>query len=216
MNPNDFKLGMRRLAAGVSLITTVHDGVRHGLVATAVNSVTADPPTLLVCINKSASAHDHVDQAGVLCVNILAHEHEAVAARFSSPWTGRSASIPGTGAASPQARRRSPIASCRSTARSGRWCPTSRTRSSSRRSSGGGLGGGDQPLALSRRQVSQPRGATARAALCHRLTGRHFLVLAPRIKAGALCSGFCFFVRPPAIAGLECAGCRPNLALGFL
>lgn len=85
MNPNDFKLGMRRLAAGVSLITTVHDGVRHGLVATAVNSVTADPPTLLVCINKSASAHDHVHQAGILCVNILAHEHESVAGRFSSP-----------------------------------------------------------------------------------------------------------------------------------
>jgi Conserved protein/domain typically associated with flavoprotein oxygenases, DIM6/NTAB family len=85
MTPDDFKLGMRRLAAGVSLITTVNRGQRHGLVATAVNSVTADPPTLLVCINKTASAHDHVAEAGLLCVNILADEHEAVAGRFSSP-----------------------------------------------------------------------------------------------------------------------------------
>ncbi|AVF05149.1 MULTISPECIES: flavin reductase family protein [Devosia] len=84
MTPDDFKLGMRRLAAGVSLITTTNRGVRHGLVATAVNSVTADPPTLLVCINKNASAHDHVAEAGLLCVNVLSDEHEAVAGRFSS------------------------------------------------------------------------------------------------------------------------------------
>jgi len=85
MHNQDFKLGMRRLAAGVSLITTVNGGVRHGLVATAVNSVTADPPTLLVCINKTASAHAHVAEAGVLCVNILADAHEEVAGRFSNP-----------------------------------------------------------------------------------------------------------------------------------
>jgi flavin reductase len=84
MNNDHFKLGMRRLAAGVSLITTVNNDVRHGLVATAVNSVTADPPTLLVCINKNASAHNHVAEAGILCVNILAEEHETVAGRFSS------------------------------------------------------------------------------------------------------------------------------------
>ena len=84
MNPDHFKLGMRRLAAGVSLITTVNQGIRHGLVATAVSSVTADPPTLLVCINKNASAHNHVAEAGILCVNILADEHESVAGRFSS------------------------------------------------------------------------------------------------------------------------------------
>ena len=84
MNPDHFKLGMRRLAAGVSLITTVNNGTRHGLVATAVSSVTADPPTLLVCINKNASAHNHVTEAGLLCVNILADEHEPIAGRFSS------------------------------------------------------------------------------------------------------------------------------------
>lgn len=85
MHNQDFKLGMRRLAAGVSLITTVNQGVRHGLVATAVSSVTADPPTLLVCINKTASAHGHVAEAGVLCVNILADAHQEVAGRFSNP-----------------------------------------------------------------------------------------------------------------------------------
>ena len=85
MDKDHFKRGMRRLASGVSLITTVNKGVRHGLVATAVSSVTADPPSLLVCINKTASAHAHVEEAGIFCVNILADAHEDVAGRFSSP-----------------------------------------------------------------------------------------------------------------------------------
>jgi flavin reductase len=84
MDSDQFKRGMRRLASGVSLITTVNQGVRHGLVATAVSSVTADPPTLLVCINRNASAHAHVEEAGILCVNVLSDAHQDVAARFSS------------------------------------------------------------------------------------------------------------------------------------
>ena len=84
MDADIFKQGMRRLASGVSLITTVRDGVRHGLVATAVSSVTATPPSLLICVNKSASAHDHIAASGIFCVNVLAEGHEEVAARFSS------------------------------------------------------------------------------------------------------------------------------------
>ena len=43
-----FKRGMRRLGAGVSVITTALDGNRHGLVATSVTSVSVDPATRTV------------------------------------------------------------------------------------------------------------------------------------------------------------------------
>lgn len=66
-----FKGGMRRLASGVSLITTAHDGEPAGLVATAVSSVSAEPPTLLICINQSASAHKSISASGKVCVNLL-------------------------------------------------------------------------------------------------------------------------------------------------
>lgn len=84
MEAQQFKLGMRRLASGVSLITTLADGRRHGLVATAVSSVTHEPPSLLICVNKTASAHRHIDGAGIFCVNVLSDGHEEIAARFSS------------------------------------------------------------------------------------------------------------------------------------
>jgi flavin reductase (DIM6/NTAB) family NADH-FMN oxidoreductase RutF len=52
-----FKAGMRCLASGVTIITTMHEGQRAGLTATAVcRSVGA--PQLLVCISHRAEAHD--------------------------------------------------------------------------------------------------------------------------------------------------------------
>ena len=66
-----FKKGMRHLAASVTLITTRHRDLRGGLTATAVCSVSAEPPQILVCVNKTASAHDPIGEAGFFCVNIL-------------------------------------------------------------------------------------------------------------------------------------------------
>lgn len=78
-----FKAGMRRLAAGVSIITTELSGKHYGLACTSVTSVTLEPPTLLVCINKSASAHDQLVQAGKFCVNILSPADRDIAMAFS-------------------------------------------------------------------------------------------------------------------------------------
>ncbi len=78
-----FKKGMRHLAASVTLITTHHAKQRGGLTATAVCSVSADPPQLLVCVNKSASAHDPIGHAGFFCVNVLSPLHRKIAERFA-------------------------------------------------------------------------------------------------------------------------------------
>lgn len=86
MSPPDlYTAGMRRLAAGVSLITTTIGEARYGLVATAVTSVSASPPTLLVCVNRQASIHEHILGAGRFCVNVLSCEQADIAARFASP-----------------------------------------------------------------------------------------------------------------------------------
>jgi len=78
-----FKQGMRCLAAGVTIVTTLHDGVRSGLTATAVTSLSADPPQVLVCVNRSANAHDLIHRGSLMCVNVLAHAHQHLAARFA-------------------------------------------------------------------------------------------------------------------------------------
>jgi len=68
---DQFKAGMRRFASGVTLITATHDDMRAGLVATAVSSVSTAPPTLLICVNRSASAHDVIDKSGCFAVNLV-------------------------------------------------------------------------------------------------------------------------------------------------
>jgi flavin reductase (DIM6/NTAB) family NADH-FMN oxidoreductase RutF len=83
IDPVAFKRGMRHLAASVTLITTRHRDLRGGLTATAVCSVSAEPPQLLVCVNKSASAHDPIGEAGFFCVNILSPGHRKIAERFA-------------------------------------------------------------------------------------------------------------------------------------
>lgn len=78
-----FREAMRRLAAGVTIVTAVHDGEKGGLTATAVCSLSADPPQILVCVNRSAHAHDLIHKGDRMCVNVLAHDQQALAARFA-------------------------------------------------------------------------------------------------------------------------------------
>ena len=78
-----FKQAMRRLAAGVTIVTTRHNQVRGGLTATAVCSLSIDPPQLLVCVNRTAAAHELIAEGENLCVNLLAHKHHSLAARFA-------------------------------------------------------------------------------------------------------------------------------------
>ena len=83
IEPALFKQGMRRLASGVSLVTTIRDGVPHGFLATSVSSVSAAPdPCLLVCIDRSTSAHDHIQASGVFCINLLGAGEQGWAEAF--------------------------------------------------------------------------------------------------------------------------------------
>jgi flavin reductase (DIM6/NTAB) family NADH-FMN oxidoreductase RutF len=81
---DDFRKSLRGLASTVSLLTTEDGGERYGMVATAVMSVTLDPPALVVGINRSASIHDAVVRRGWYAVNLLARSHEAVSRHFAT------------------------------------------------------------------------------------------------------------------------------------
>jgi flavin reductase len=83
-----FKLGMRLLAGAVSIITSAHGGRRYGMTATAVCSVTADPPTVLVCINKLATTHGILAKSKVFCVNVLRAEDWELSSTFSGATSG--------------------------------------------------------------------------------------------------------------------------------
>ena len=69
--------------ASVCVITTLCEGERFGLTATAVASVSAEPARLLVCVNKSGQTHDKILLAGRFCVNVLTEAQDKIAMVFS-------------------------------------------------------------------------------------------------------------------------------------
>ena len=77
-----YRNAMALLGGAVSIITSDGPGGRTGFTATAVCSVTDQPPTLLVCLNRASSAYAAVRANGVLCVNVLHNEHEDLSRLF--------------------------------------------------------------------------------------------------------------------------------------
>ena len=80
---SDFVKAMSQHATSVTVITTIDSGLRYGLTATAVSSLTATPPRLLVCVNKSGATHEKIIGAGVFAINVLSEDQEKVAKAFS-------------------------------------------------------------------------------------------------------------------------------------
>lgn len=83
-----YKLGMRALAGAVSIITCGHDGLRFGMTATAVCSASAEPPTVLACINRGTTTHGAIANSGVFCVNVLRFEDRELSGLFSGAHKG--------------------------------------------------------------------------------------------------------------------------------
>jgi flavin reductase len=83
----DFRDAMARLGAAVNIVTTDGPAGLAGLTVSAVCSVSDDPPTLLVCLNRGSPQNRLFKDNGVFCVNTLAPGQEELSARFA----GRSA-----------------------------------------------------------------------------------------------------------------------------
>lgn len=78
-----FRDAMARLGAAVNVVTT--DGIagRAGLTASAVCSVTDDPPTLLLCLNRASRGNAVFKANGVFCVNTLSADRHALSDAFA-------------------------------------------------------------------------------------------------------------------------------------
>lgn len=83
VDADSFRSVMRQLAGAVTVITTEGEGKLHGFTATAVCSVCAAPPTILIVVNQSARTHPHIDRKGYYAVNVLAQSQKDIAEHFA-------------------------------------------------------------------------------------------------------------------------------------
>ena len=82
------KRAMRGLAQSVVVITTEQSGERHAMAATAVCPVSMAPPSMLFCINRTASAHAILSKGAAFCINLLSERHEDLARLCSGSTKG--------------------------------------------------------------------------------------------------------------------------------
>jgi flavin reductase (DIM6/NTAB) family NADH-FMN oxidoreductase RutF len=74
-----------RFATGVTIITSRHGETDYGMTASAVSSLSLQPPMLLVCINRASPTGDAVRRSGAFVVNVLAEDQADLAYRFAMP-----------------------------------------------------------------------------------------------------------------------------------
>jgi flavin reductase (DIM6/NTAB) family NADH-FMN oxidoreductase RutF/DNA-binding GntR family transcriptional regulator len=72
-----------RFASGVTVITTRHEGQDYGTTASAVSSLSTDPPMLLICLNRTSETREAIVAAGWFAVNILSEGQADLAYAFA-------------------------------------------------------------------------------------------------------------------------------------
>lgn len=74
---------MRRVVSSVTVVTTDGSCGRHGATVSAFNSLSADPPSVLICLRAESRIARAVTENGRFCVNVLPEQDAEVAARFA-------------------------------------------------------------------------------------------------------------------------------------
>jgi flavin reductase (DIM6/NTAB) family NADH-FMN oxidoreductase RutF len=107
VSSGDFRGAMRQLTGGVSVITAGRGRDISGMTVTSVSSLSVEPATLIVSINREASSWPLVKRYGFFGVNILTSDQIDIAERFTgkgglkgvdrfagAEWTARASGVP--------------------------------------------------------------------------------------------------------------------------
>ncbi|HEY0220580.1 MAG TPA: flavin reductase family protein [Afipia sp.] len=84
VDPAQFKAAMRCIASTVTVITSKAGCALNGMTATALCSVSATPPCILVVVNQTNRSHALIERAGTYVVNVLSSEQTSLASHFAS------------------------------------------------------------------------------------------------------------------------------------
>ena len=80
---DEFREAMSRVASSVSIVSTAGPHGIAGFTCSAVCSVTAEPPTIMVCVNRRSAANAIIKANGVLCVSSLGAEQVELSQMFA-------------------------------------------------------------------------------------------------------------------------------------
>lgn len=89
-----YRDAISRFLTGITVVTTRHGTQSHGITVSAVASVSLEPPTLLVCLNRQSATCEAIGRAGHFAVNVLAENQLALAQHFASKSPDKFSTLP--------------------------------------------------------------------------------------------------------------------------
>jgi flavin reductase len=83
LDTKSFREAMSRIAAAVHVVTTDGPGGRLGATVSAACSVSDDPASILICLNRQTRMHEAVLKNRCYCLNTLPHDHQEISDAFA-------------------------------------------------------------------------------------------------------------------------------------
>ncbi|MGW1786585.1 flavin reductase family protein [Streptomyces sp. NPDC002143] len=96
LTSEEFRNVIGHFVSGVTVVTTSHDGRSYGTTASAMTSLSLDPPMLVLCMNKASETGRAVGRSGLFAVNILSEDQSDLAVRFATKEADKFADAPTT------------------------------------------------------------------------------------------------------------------------
>jgi flavin reductase (DIM6/NTAB) family NADH-FMN oxidoreductase RutF len=94
LSSDEFREVISHFASGVTVITALHAGRAYGTTASAVTSLSLEPPMLLVCMNKQSETGRVVARSKRFGVNILGANQVDLAERFAQKGGDKFSGVP--------------------------------------------------------------------------------------------------------------------------
>ena len=95
--PDLFRELLSNFATGITVVTALEpSGAPHGMTASAVASLSLEPPLVLVCVDRTADLHPILSETDAFALSVLAADQEQLSRRFAEDRPDRFAGVPHT------------------------------------------------------------------------------------------------------------------------
>jgi flavin reductase (DIM6/NTAB) family NADH-FMN oxidoreductase RutF len=83
LNPEKLRAAMRAWSAGVTVVTAVHEGEKHGATVNSFTSISLEPPMLTISLQKSAHTHKLISKSRLFGLTMLSAAQSQISELFA-------------------------------------------------------------------------------------------------------------------------------------
>ena len=83
LDSENLRAAMRAWSAGVTVVTAVHEGVKHGMTVNSFTSISLDPPMITISLQQSTRTHELITKSRTFGLTMLSTEQVNISDLFA-------------------------------------------------------------------------------------------------------------------------------------